>query len=598
MPDFRKWLIALAGVTLFTGLASAQVANTTCTVNGSATPILRGEGFTEQTGDIILVCTGGTPGALANITLFMNTQVTSRLLGNASISNASEALLLINEPGPAAQSPCNTPGQGAGTGANPTPCPATSNVYQGLVTGNQITFLGIPVLPPGTQTSSVLRITNVRVNASALSASGPTPSSVIASVSTSGTNAVNIVNPTLTVGFVQQGLSPTGTKATTISGGGTPLNVNQCNSLSLGAGTNLITFQENFATAFKTQFASPTNGTAISPTNSTPGVITNSESGFIQTGVFGTGGGTTTNYAGVANFGTRLKATFTNVPSGVSIFVSTRDIINTNTAAPSGNPNAVLVVGENVPSPNGAVPAVTPTQTSGASSSSPQIQIAPVTIIGNSGTAVWEVLNTNPNTIDSLTFGVYMSYTANVANNTPAPGTIGVTLSFAPTPSGGGFTATAGAAASGTLNIPRFSDTLDINASLVKINICQTALLFPYVVNVNGFDTGIAIANTTTDPFGTSPQAGPCQLTFYGSGAPATQPPPTSSIASGMVYTNLASTLAPGFSGYMIAVCNFQDAHGFAFVSDVGARNLAMGYLPLVITDRAAPANQGENLNN
>jgi len=32
----------------------------------------------------------------------------------------------------------------------------------------------------------------------------------------------------------------------------------------------------------------------------------------------------------------------------------------------------------------------------------------------------------------------------------------------------------------------------------------------------------------------------------------------------------------------MIANCNFQYAHGFAFVSDVGARNLAMGYLALV----------------
>jgi hypothetical protein len=40
-----------------------------------------------------------------------------------------------------------------------------------------------------------------------------------------------------------------------------------------------------------------------------------------------------------------------------------------------------------------------------------------------------------------------------------------------------------------------------------------------------------------------------------------------------------------GFTGYMIAVCRFQYAHGFAFVSDLGARNLAMGYLALVIPD-------------
>jgi hypothetical protein len=35
----------------------------------------------------------------------------------------------------------------------------------------------------------------------------------------------------------------------------------------------------------------------------------------------------------------------------------------------------------------------------------------------------------------------------------------------------------------------------------------------------------------------------------------------------------------------MIAECNFQYAHGFAFISDVGARNLAMGYLAIIIPD-------------
>ena len=64
----------------------------------------------------------------------------------------------------------------------------------------------------------------------------------------------------------------------------------------------------------------------------------------------------------------------------------------------------------------------------------------------------------------------------------------------------------------------------------------------------------------------------------------------TPSVATGTVYANLASTLAPGFSGYIIAVCNFQYAHGFAFVSDVGARNLAMGYLALVMNSGTVDA--------
>ena len=41
----------------------------------------------------------------------------------------------------------------------------------------------------------------------------------------------------------------------------------------------------------------------------------------------------------------------------------------------------------------------------------------------------------------------------------------------------------------------------------------------------------------------------------------------------------------PNFQGYVIASCQFQFAHGFAFVSDLGARNLAMGYLALIIPE-------------
>jgi hypothetical protein len=112
--------------------------------------------------------------------------------------------------------------------------------------------------------------------------------------------------------------------------------------------------------------------------------------------------------------------------------------------------------------------------------------------------------------------------------------------------------------------------------------------MFPFLTNQAGFDTGIAIANTNTDPFGTVPVAAACTLYFYGAAAPA--PVSSPSIPSGTDYAFLASTIAPGFQGYMIAACNFPLAHGFAFVSDVGARNLAMGYLPTnICSPRVAP---------
>jgi hypothetical protein len=112
-----------------------------------------------------------------------------------------------------------------------------------------------------------------------------------------------------------------------------------------------------------------------------------------------------------------------------------------------------------------------------------------------------------------------------------------------------------------------------------------TNLLFSFVTNLAGFDTGIAIANTTADPFGTSPQDGACTLTFFGANAPAPSVTPT--IVAGATFVDLASSRAPNFQGYLIAECDFPLAHGFAFVSDVGAQNVAMGSLALVIPPRA-----------
>src|SRR5262249_43547826 len=81
----------------------------------------------------------------------------------------------------------------------------------------------------------------------------------------------------------------------------------------------------------------------------------------------------------------------------------------------------------------------------------------------------------------------------------------------------------------------------------------------------------------------TSPQSGTCTLNWFGDSAPAANTTPV--VNSGTTYTSTALTLAPGFQGYMIAVCRFQYAHGFAFVTKVGAVDLAMGYLALIIPD-------------
>jgi hypothetical protein len=87
MSDFRKLLLAFAAVTLLAGLASAQ--NTPITCSTTAQPLtVRAEGLAEQTGDIVISCTGGQAPAIGsalpqvNISVTLSTNITSRLLND------------------------------------------------------------------------------------------------------------------------------------------------------------------------------------------------------------------------------------------------------------------------------------------------------------------------------------------------------------------------------------------------------------------------------------------------------------------------------------------------------------------------------------
>jgi len=118
------------------------------------------------------------------------------------------------------------------------------------------------------------------------------------------------------------------------------------------------------------------------------------------------------------------------------------------------------------------------------------------------------------------------------------------------------------------------------------------------VTGAQGFYTGIAISNTSADPFGTAPNAGTCSLNFYSSSTGSAYTTP--SVAAGTTYTALLGTgnqlsdsvgtaTLTGFggTGYMIANCGFQFAHGFAFLDTAPAtpNAMAMGYVALVIND-------------
>jgi len=454
-----------------------------------------------------------------------------------------------------------------------------------VVSGASVTFQGVPVFPPVTSgVSRIYRITNVRVNANGAGggiAGGP--GQVNASISISGATSLPISNPNPIVGYIQRGLT------TSASG----VTLAQCNNQSaLGS---ILSFTELFGTAFKTRIDGQKSGssTNISLTGNAaqnvPGTAYNSESNFIFPNL-GSGSSFT---AGLADFGTRLKAVFSNVPAGVTVYVSTTNVTsngNGQIAAPVATSTAFsyaqLLTSETA-TDGATVPAASFSNTFTAPSSSTNttsaIQYVAFTSTGAAIPVVWEVVNTEPQAIETLNFAVWVAYTG-VTQTFPPAGTSQVNLSYAPTPTNGAFSATNAGTTAVNSPIPRFADTSSATTFLT-INLCSTTLLFPYVTTVTGFTTGIVIANTTTDPFKTTNQTGTCTLNWYqGTNNPAAST--IGPIASGTINTLDASGTSfagQNFSGYMIAVCNFELAHGTAVVQDIGAQHVLSTYLALIL---------------
>lgn len=538
MADFRKLLPALALFALIAMLsvpAAAQNQAFTCVNNAGVPPTVRAEGITELVGDLVLNCSGSAgvvpaSGITANVQIFLNTNVTSRITDTTN--NKLEALMILNE--------------------------GTTGVQyiQGQLAGaNSVVWLGVPVLGAGS-TSSIIRITNVRANASGVTSINPSlpssliPAQIVEFISITGSTSVPVNNPQQIVAFAQQGLVSSVTA----------VNYKQCitSDSGLGEGNDAtISFAEGFASSFKPAYN--IDGTEVAgvlvgrggllstPALSNPGQAYGDESGFIWPTVAG---------VGTASSGTRLQAVFQNIPAGATVVV----------------PNQLIG--------GAAIAQLEDTTGSGTTS---------LTATGTTATAVWTVTVANPFSPETLAGPVYITYTSNPGAGIPSlsPPAMTASLSF-----GNLSTVTT---ASSTDAIPRFIDTSSAK-TIVTVNACVTNLLYPFVTTAAGFDTGLAVANTGVDVDGlttSSPgQSGSCTLYMFGPGAPTT-PPVTPSVAAGTVFAFSVYAGAPpaipglpDWTGYVIARCAFQYGHGYAFISDLGASKLAQGYLALVIPDR------------
>ncbi len=576
-----------------------------------------------------------------------------------------------------------TPGAAGGAYGTGNP-----NVFQGrtAVNGtlsNAVVFNGVPLDPPGTGTSRTLRITNIRADAEFLGVSGNfTTNSITMNIAVNGNTSLSINNPSQIVAFIQNGLTTTvpttqlslvqcnSQNATLITGSGLPYTTTGF------TGSPSVTFAEGFATSFKPKniamvtangslvggdyayngnlnypsdvnqnvpgtinYNTETGFSYASTANPTPnppvGIGTGSATGAINTNQpFADANGTGIAGAGVATQGTRLVLNLSSVPGGASVYVPPIIYLHRQgTLQPSGPTAGGASNAAASGGPNTGVMVLTSTDANGAGAfsgpavgSSTSLNLVAISTTGGSGLAVYEVLFADPSSLEQADIPVVVAYVSNLSTNAPIGSpTTGVTSQvtggFAP------FYSTAAARLpSSSLPVPRFvPGTTPINAFLISK--CSCNLLFPFVTTQAGFDTGIAIANTTADPSGGVPgtngfagvgaQAG--TVTFYYYGLTGTNGPPPASQTSGLVNagqvltydmysgggsigsttTNGLTNTAAGFQGYIIAQASFQYCHGFAFISTLGApgTGISEGYLGIVLDTPGLPRTlqRGEN---
>lgn len=379
-----------------------------CTVNTSVPPSVASQGSAVLVGDLILSCTGGVPTPQGqtvpqfNVQIFLNTNISSRILKNP----LTEALLLVDEPAANNQFPCtqttcqNIAGVALGPGQG-----QSRNVFQGqLSQPNSIVWPAVPIDPPGPSTTRIIRITNIRANASAPAATGPPPTSITEFVAVTGSQSVALTNPTQTVAFLQPGLA-FAVRTAADSATGVPVTLSGTANTNFpmsfnAAPTFNVKFTEGFATSFRKRTAgsAATNPAGVADQN-TPGQIYNTETGFFNSQFPAVNG---LDAAGLADSGTRLIANFKNVPLGASLFVTVTPVTaGTSTTGVTARLVSTDATGAGAYSP-------TPPATG---------SYAQIPLSASNGIAVWEVLDPNPNAIESLSFGVVVSY---AGNTTPA----------------------------------------------------------------------------------------------------------------------------------------------------------------------------------
>jgi hypothetical protein len=258
-----------------------------------------------------------------------------------------------------------------------------------------------------------------------------------------------------------------------------------------------------------------------------------------------------------------FQLTFNNVPTGVTLTLAIAAFTGTS---------------------NGSAAANAPTFGSSAT--------ATITTAQNTATVTWNG-DLDPTSTDWVTFQITNIQISSSATLSPTS----ITVSAQMTPNqttalnlakGAGSTQLWGNTNS---QFPVFISAQVNGPTVVSIIPANTTLLIPFAVAQGAFDTGIAIANTSADPFGAqgaTPQSGTVTMNLFPStatGAGTSVSFTTSAtklagsgiaadgtVPAGATWTVNLSQLLPlagqtgGFIGYIFVTANFLPAHGAAYV--------------------------------
>jgi hypothetical protein len=565
---FKTKLIGLAGAALtFSGMAFGQLCatNNTATVPSlsvTGTNNIRQEGLTELLPVMTVSCASqGTGSTTFNLQVQITTTPITSAVTSASTGKTEIALT------------------GGGITNN------NNNVVYATVSNNVAQFTGVTATLTGT--TNTFTVSYIRVNASVLGSSGAFPTAITAQAFISGTtNSNSGISNSTTVAYAQNALISQSKVYQTLT---TTTFTSGNNSIALPTGVGSSGVASVGATAAASPNYQVCTGQNSGSTTTAPSYYVQVSEGF--SGAWKTKADETGGSATAATSGTRIKLVFSNVPTGLNIYVplsaTTLNAYN-QTYNATGSPLVATLTTSETGAFTAATAVTSPSSVAG---------MALLPVSGTTATAIYEITADNLNGTDTLEIPVSLGAAANSVTNYLTNPTLTVTTSLAPQ------SATAS-------QIPSFVSTAaDISTiNTVKFTPCQTNLLFPFVTNANGFETGIAISNTTKDPFGTTTQSGTCTLNYYSSGVSgATNPTAVTApnLAEGTNQPYLAgetyaftltqslgvNTANPAtFQGYIIAQCNFVDAHAFAYILGglqpgmfVNPNNTAMGYLALVL---------------